>query len=395
MELTIVGAGASHAGGTADNMTGIILYMSGSSVILDTFADTSVIRAVVQASDAIGSIVGYEDLQDDGSGILKMLPLADQLVIYKDSSIFIGQYIGTVGQPFAFMPRRIQKEQGLFYRNTLWLAETPTEMFHVYAGRNSFYRFDLTNQQPMILPKFESCSNIFFSQATLDNTESIFASENGITHEIIFVMPSTNPIWYAERMLCWDYKQDTLSTSAVAISSAATVRKPITGLAAGAEEDWFLMGMPAGTVVLYGKTNIPQQAPDWAGGTDIFYRRDNNPYAAVKNAYESALWSGLGAFGNDFAEKDCRYFMTLWASQSPDTPVIVGVWGCQNANLAPTLIASKAFLTPITQNLLPLLARRFYYQSSIRIQGFDFKPARLAGSIWNVAPIDSRSLPRG
>src|SRR5262249_2784701 len=90
MNLTVAGAGASHAGGTADNLTGNIIFINGTSVILDSFAQTSVTSAPVQATDMIGSIVGQEDLQDDGSGILKMLALADQLVIYKDTSIFLG-----------------------------------------------------------------------------------------------------------------------------------------------------------------------------------------------------------------------------------------------------------------------------------------------------------------
>lgn len=393
--ITIVGAGASHAGGTVDNLAGNIIYIDGVNVILDSFAQTSVKFTTVQTTDSIGSIVGFEDLQDDGSGILKMLPMADQLVIYKDTSIFLAQYLGTATQPFAFGPRRIQKEQSLFYRNTLWLVETPTEMFHIYAGRNSFYRFDLTNQQPMIQPHFESCSNIFFSQATLANTEKIFAAENGITHEILFVFPITQPAVNAvDQMLCYDYKQDSISTSSALVTSAATVRKPITGLASGAEEDWCLLGTPTGTVLLYGLTNQPQAAPDWNGGEQIFFRRDANPYSATTYPYDSVLVSGLASFGNDYAEKDMRAFVVLMASQSPDISMTVNVYGTQNANLPVALVATKHFTNPQTRNLLPLLSRQFYFQSSITVTLNDL-PCRLVGTLWNVAGIDSRSLPRG
>lgn len=391
--LTIVGAGAPHAGGTSDNLTGNVLFSVGNTVIIDSFAQTSVTGALVQTTDSIGSIVGFEDLQDDGSAILKMLPLADQLVIYKDTSIFLGQYLGDPAQPFAFAPRRIQKEQGLYYRHALWLAETPTEMFHIYAGRNAFYRFDLTNQQPMILPKFESCSNIFYDQATLENTERIFAAENGITHEILFVWPVRGS-YYPEQILLWDYKWNTISTSSAVITAACTVRKPLTGRASGAEQDWFIMGTAHGAVLIYGKTNEPQGAPDWDNGSQIFFRRDAVPYSQTRNAYASQLKSGLGAFGNDYSEKDARAFLVLMASQSPNTPMTVEIYGAQNANLIPALIATKALGNPSTQNLVPLLSRRFYFQSSITVNGID-DPCRLVGTLWNVAPIDSRSLPRG
>jgi hypothetical protein len=58
------------------------------------------------------------------------------------------------------------------------------------------------------------------------------------------------------------------------------------------------------------------------------------------------------------------------------------------------LIATKALANPATQNLIPLLARRFYFQSTITVSGLD-NPCRLVGQIWNTAAIDSRSFSRG
>lgn len=396
-ELTVTGAGTPHAGGTSDNLAGNIINISGNSIVIDTFCETAVTSVPVEATSSIGSIVGFEDLQDDGSGILKMLPLADQLVIYKDTSIFIGTYLGTPTQPFAFSPRRIQKEQGLYYRNTLWLVETPTEMFQVYAGRNAFYRFDLTNQQPMILPKFEACSDIFFSRASLANTERIFASENGITHEIVFVWPMVGNPFYTttpDAMLCWDYKWNSLSTSSAVITAASTVRKPLTGPASGAEQDWFIMGTQHGAVLLYGLTNEPQPQPDWNNLPYIFFRREAVPHDPTRIGYDSVEKSGLVGFGNDYAEKDVRAFLTLMASQSPDTQFLVNIYRTQNANLPTTLVASRLFTNPNLQNLLPMMLRGFYFQSETIVSGMD-NPCRLVGSLWNAAPVDSRSLPRG
>lgn len=389
--ITIVGAGASHAGGTADNLTANILYVNGRNIILDTPALTTVIGAKVQATDIIGSIIGFEDLQDDGSGILKMLPLADQLVIYKDTTIFVAQYLGTPDQPFAFSPRRIQKEQSLFYRNTLILAETPNEIFHIYAGRNSFYRFDLTNQQPMILPHFESCSNIFYAQASLANTEHIFAADNGITHEILFAFPQTTP--GPDWGVIWDYKQDTISTTAVQITAMATIRKPLAGLSSGAEEDWCILGNGAGTVMLYGKTDLRQALPDWGNSNQIFFQRGSNPYSATRNPYPSVIAWGLGTFGNDPSEKDVRFLLPLFASQSPNTTTSLSLYKTQNANRPTTLVGTKVFANPETQNLMQVAARGFLFQAQLTVNGID-NPDRLVGLAWSVAPVDSRSASR-
>lgn len=387
MNVTVVGAGTPHAGGTSDNLTGNILYVNSTSVLLDSFAETAG-TFDVQATDMLGSIVGYEDLQDDGSAILKMLPLADQLVIYKDTCVFLAQYLGDVNQPFAFSPRRIQTEQSLFYRNTLWLVETPSEVFHIYAGRNSFYRLDLTNQQPMLLPHFESCSDLFYSQANLANTEKIFAAENGITHEILFVFPSI----LSDKMLRWDYKQDSIKTSTAVITAASTIRKPEAGLTSGAEEDWFIMGTADGVVVIYGKTDIPQSA--WGNESEIFYRRATNPYSATRSAYTSTLRRGLGGFGNDYLEKDLRSLVELFASQSPNTTITLRIYGAQNANGPYTLLGTKVLSNPQETNLLPIYARRFYFFTELEISGVD-NPCRMVGELWNIASVDSRSLPRG
>lgn len=398
MNVTVVGAGASHAGGTADNLTGNILFVNGDTLILDSFAETTIIGTPVEASDAIGSIVGYEDLQDDGSGIIKMLPLSNQLVIYKDTSIVVAQYFGLVDQPFGFQFLRIDKEQGLFYRNTVILAETQNESYHVYAGRNSFYRFDLTSQQPMIISKFEACSNLFFDVATLDNTERIFSFENGITHEIVFALGIAGQGGSAgpgdDQLLIWDFKQDTLATSSLRITAGATIRKPLTGLASGAEEDWCVMGTAEGVVLIYGRANIAQSIPDWNSGKQIYFRRQANPYSADKTGYESILKNGLGAYGNDVSEKDLRFLLMLLASQSPGSVLTLNLYGSQNSDGPSTFLGAKTFTDITVRNLMPVAARRFYFQTEVVIDGID-NPLRIVGIAHSVAPVDSRSLPRG
>lgn len=388
-KVTIVGAGTPHAGGTADNLLATIVNVAGLSVVLDVPALTAVANAVMESQDTELSIVGFENLQDDGSGIIKMLPLADILVIYKDTSIFLCKYLGDPAAPFGFTKRTIQKEESVFYRHTLIMAQTPNETFHIYAGRNAFYRFDLTSQQPLLLPRFELCSNTFFDQASLALTEQIFACDNGITHEIYFCFPSQG----AEKGLAWDVKQDSLSTLGMVLTAGATIRKPVAGLASGAEEDWMLFGTAVGSVVIYGRTNINQSLPDWQGGREIYYRRYANPYATAKEPYDSVMFYGKSAMGWDFFEKDLRTLVFLYASQSPGTQLIASIYGTTNANRPVTLIGTKTFTDPTIENAMQLMARKNLFQLSLTVSGID-NPMRLVGVIWDVAPVDSRSATR-
>lgn len=386
--LTVTGAGAAHAGGTADNLSGNVISISGRSVVLDTFAQTDVTGANVQDTAQIGSVVGQEDLQGDGSAVLKGLVLADQVVIYKATSIFLAQYLGTPAQPFAFVERQPNKGECLFYRHTLILAQTPNETFHLYAGQTGFYRFDLTNQQPMLLPHFESCSDVFFSQASLTNTESIFSCQNDITNEILIVFPSAS----AEKALIWDYKQDTISTTAVVITAGASIAKPIAGPLFQAET-WFIMGNNSSTVTIYGKTTLNQNMPGWGNSTQIFYQRGQFPYNATRIGYPSVMTWGLGNFGSNYLEKDLRAVVALLGSHSPDTPFSVSLYQTQNANRPITLLGTKSLPDPITQNLVPCAFRGIYFQASMTVTGID-NPFEYVGLDWDVAPVASRSITR-
>lgn len=385
--ITITGAGTPHAGGTADNLTANIINITGATIIVDKFAATAVTDAIIEATDAEGSIVGFEDLQDDGSGIVKMLPLADQLVIYKDTSVFLCQYLGIVDQPFGFTIRRIQKEQSCYYRNTLALVQTPEETFHVYAGRNDFYRFDLSTQQPKLLPKFEACSDVFFDNATLSRTEEIYAADNGVTHEIWWMFPSNG----ADKGLAYDTKRDSLAQLGFACTAAATIRKPIVGLASGAEQDWFIMGTDRGTVVVYGLTNEPQGLPDWNNKEAIWFRRFANPYSSTKTGYESLLVSGLASFGDDYREKDMRALVPLWSSHSPNTAITVTIGHAHNANAAVQTIGTRTVSDPLTA--IELGFRANYFQAEFSVNGMD-NDCQITGYVWDISLVDSRSATR-
>ena len=118
------------------------------------------------ASDAIGSIVGFFDIQDDGSGILRALPIRNVLVVYKETAIVLLRYTANTAQPFSEELIPIPEGSALYFRNVLSLVAAN---FHIYAGRENFWRFDLVNRIPQLMPEFQACEKkVFFDQASSD-----------------------------------------------------------------------------------------------------------------------------------------------------------------------------------------------------------------------------------
>lgn len=374
-EVILVGAGVD--GG---NLTASIIYVAGGKVVtLDTAAITG--GAVsLQRADVLGSIIGFEDLQDDSSGIIRMMELQGTLVIYKDTSIFLGNFTGSVERPFIFKLRKVPNGKTLYYRNTLVAVNSSV---HVYGGRNAFYKFDLTNQIPQEIELAELCSNIFFEQAKLENTNEIFAADNAITKEVFVVFPSTT----TDKLLAYDYLHSTFATSEIAITAAATVKRPEAGVSIGETEDWFVMATASGVVLLYGKSDEVVDA--WgAGVTEIGYRREANPFTATKSDYTSRLRPGLSNFGDALNEKSVSTYVLVLASSSPNGAVTIDFYGARNTAEGPTLLASDVMPSPETQNLVPLHFLRGYFQEEITITGQN-NLLRILQRIWVIQPVNT------
>lgn len=383
---SIIISGAGVAGG---NLTANIVFISslGKVLLLDAPASTTVASASVQRSDSVGSIVGFQDLQGDSSGILKGLMLGKTSAIYKDTAIFLATYTGIPATPFIWTDLEIPEGDSLFYRFTLACVKTNT---HIYAGRNAFYKFELSSQKPEIMPLFELCSNVFFSQATLENTNLIFAADSSPTKEIFFVFPSTSE----EKGLVYDYKQNTASTVGFTITAAATLKKPVAGIATGATEDWFVLGMSNGVALVYGKTDQNQNMPGWSNGKEIFYQRAQNPYATTQADYDSDLIYGMSPFGSSFNEKDVRSIVTLLASNTPvpSSSLRSRLLGCRNVDEVATLLADYTNANPDTTNLFPVFFRQNYFQLRLTVNGN--RAFRLVGNIWEFSGVASRSFIR-
>lgn len=342
-------------------------------------------QGYLEKADAIGSIIGYNDLDDDGSGILKMLTLQSTVIIYKDTSIFIGQYTGDATQPFQFQQIKIPHDQNLHYRNTLCNVGGMT---HMYAGKNAFYTFDLTNRMPRPVPLADIVQNLFYDYATIGQTESIFVCDNVITKEVYFVCPQNTQY----PVLAYDYRYSTFSTWDYPITAGNIIKTPV-GATAAETDDVFVMGNSAGTVLLYGLST--GDVPQWANASQIFYRRTNRPFTTnTSQGYTSTLRSGLGDFGDEFNEKHLSGWVLQLTSQQPKgASFTVNFYSARNQSMEMKLIATKRVNNAERRGLVPTHLLFHNLADEVVVTGYN-NPFMIHSRIMNVAGADSRSTTR-
>lgn len=437
-QVIILGAGVD--GG---NLTAHVQNVSGTSVILQETASTTAIDAIVEALTDSGAIasdgtVGSYDLQDDSSGIVKAARLKDALVVFKDTAIFIGVYSGRPGALFEFKRKVPDTSQSVYYRNTLIAAVKDESLY--YAGRNAFYAFDLVTQRPQEIPVLNLLSNLFFDQASVSDQNLIWAAENAITKEVWFVFPST----VDDKAICYDYFTNTCSTTGIEITAGLTIKKPIAGLASGPQEDWFIMGLPNGSVAQYGLTaakpipsgvitasqagnTVTASAPiftkdhinksvyfanrmtvnilDWISTTQVTVGGAAQTvasqkffiipevYARLNVGYKSILAGGLSPWGDQFREKDISSYVLTLSSFSPNCALLFEILGARNTAEGASLLGSKAIVAPIAANFVPMYFRQNYFQDRITIDGIN-NPCKLLSRTFGLAHIRSDSFIR-
>jgi hypothetical protein len=435
MEIRVVGAGASEG-----NLTANVISVSGIGTVLhlDAPAQTTVTEGAVQATDSVGAGAASEDLQGDGSGIIRMLPLrAETLVVYKDSQIFLGRYYGGDGETdpvFTFRQVAERTEKSLYYR---WTVIEVNELYHVYAGRNAFYKFDLTNQVPEEIPLAEAVSDLFFDHANLDDDDRIYAAFNALTSEVMWFLPSED----TDQSIVVDTISQTVSTSDEYLSAAASVKRPLSGIEL-INEDWFLFGTEDGQVLQYGlvtghdlksgaitatqagavvtasaaiftKEHIGRtiQYSDgtlvavtgWTSTTKVTVNVSQTKATGMTftvlpaiwhrdgEEYDSVLQGGLLDFGDPNSEKAFAGYVLLLAGQSPHTEVNVSFQGCRSPSEGASVLASTTITPPET--MVPLYLMQNYIQDKLTVSGHN-NPIRLVGRVFQVRGVNTMSFNR-
>lgn len=510
--MTISIPGANVNGGT---LTATVVYVSNAHnlVAIDTPAITSVTNVLIEASDAAASIVAFEDLVDDGSAIIKMLTLRQVLVIYRETSIFLGVLTGDTSTPFTF-DRPIRTENSLFHKNTL-IAITPVQggvPFHLFAGRSSFYKFDLITKSPAEVMELHLAKDVFFKDASgpryllgkewidytqLGNTPPLtfgvngdafqaylvrdddgsehvdrafaigtrewpypptvsirtiiaqrddmtFAAENPLTREVFFFFPGSG----ADMGLRYNYRDGTVSTTSMATTAAAMIRRPLNPSEQSQRlEEWFLLGTADGTLFRYGLVQADEvnsgsvkatkafstvtanasifepfhvgRSIKFSGGQlfaitawiselevtvvaagtsdDVTVAQSFTIIPAIYHrdgqGYDSVLASGIDAFGTSYKEKQMdAYALILGSNTAKNSLIQVSIVGGVNPSESHVL-GTKTITLPKTQNLVPVAFLENYFGDQITVSGIN-NPVEVAARILSIAGVDSASFVR-
>lgn len=377
--VTLSWAAATLLGGAAPGTPNILMV---ADAALTTVEDVLIAR-----SDTAGSLSGYDDLINDGSAILKGLKLDGVLIIYRDTGTQVATFTGNTVQPFDFSALRASGDAGLYYRNTLASVTWNERTFHVFAGRNAIYRYDMATRTPVVLGLFTVAKDLFFDHARIGDDDDVYSSVNSITHEVFFWLPDSVADTVLDRAIAFDYEHNTLGTTADGMVASATVKRPNVGQGEISQtEDWFVMagGLHGGELFLYGRTDQPNL--QWGGATGIWNR--------CGEAYDSLLRSGLSNFGDRMNEKEVSEYVLFLASVTPEAQVRVKLYGAQNPVEAPALLGNVLLETPkMWQNLIPTHFKRFHFADEIIVSGMD-NPCTIAARTWNVSGVRSQSFSR-
>jgi hypothetical protein len=328
---------------------------------------------------SVGSTAGYEDLQDDGSAILKIAKLQGRVILYKDTNIFVGRYTGVSDRPFEFERIVASHGRSIYFRHTLVSLNNTV---HFYAGRNRFYQFDLTTRTPSPVESADYISDLFYDYANIADSEQIYAADNHLTQEVWITCPAS-----PAKTLAYDHVYKTFSTIDFAFTAAAPVKDPSAPLVRETS-NWFVMGTSNGVVLQYGLSDKPNQT--WGNQKSIWYRRGSRPYSSAKSSYQSVLSSGLIHFGDAYNEKRINAYNLQFSSHQVDGPIAdVYFFTALNQDSNEALLGTSRISNDGSKGLIPLHTIANYIRDEVRVR--IQKPIRIHQRTWDFGQIASKS----
>jgi hypothetical protein len=293
-------------------------------------------------------------------------------------------YTGNVDAPFAVRNRyggsssasNAGGSKTPYFRFTLVRVSTNGQEYHAYAGRNSFYRFDLVRQVPTEMPEFEDVENVFFN-SDLSDVNLVYAVDNPITKQVFFQFPSSSP----DQGLCYDYLFRTFGTTQANYTAMSAIRKITGTFEDESTHDWFICAN-AGKVLLFGKTDQPE---DQWGGRDAIYNRNGSDYLST---IKSALWGGR--MNETFLTE---YVLELDSDIDPSvSQLLVNLYGYKNPASVPELLHTEVIEIPTEENMISTHFERHFFQDEIIASGNS--PCRITARIVNVGGMESHSHAR-
>lgn len=378
-EVIVNGAGA--AGG---NLQTTITNIVGTAVTLADAAGTTVSGEDVYKATALSSIVGYDDIEDDGSAIVLQIPLKTQLMVFKASGhIWQSYYTGDVDTPFA--KDRVTKKAGVaprFPRAVVNVVNDDNEEYLLFPGAKHFYRYDLGSQAPQQDSLFEGAEKeLFFSRISGLGPYDVWAADNTCTDEVFFAYRwDAYEIGYygASRAIAVKYARGAESISEVsgfAFTCAASVQKPLANDTCDEVESWFLMGDGDGKVTLYGETNL-----------GVTTRR------RYGELFEASLGCGLFSPARNTNGTYLRRFSLDPASPAASAAIEVTLYGARMPSDTPVALVTKTLSNPRFPGSMGCFYRKPLYKYRLVSETAD--ELRIAGFEWLFGAADTQAIDR-
>lgn len=320
---------------------------------------------VVRFAD-IGSLVGFYDLQGDGSPIIGAEPLQGRLIIYKDGSLFIGTYIAIAGSPFSFNEKYIGYNAPLFGDAIISL----NGQYHLFPGYgNRFYVFDGITY-PQIHTPTDDARNLFFEG--INNATPVWAIDNPLTKELWFCQPGL--------VFAFDYLKNTVSEIDAEIDAAVFCQRP------SSFDKWMVLGA-GGNAYTYGLSQGLVPIVTWL--------RDGQP--AVPVLQSGLITGGSSATGAGWTdEKLLIEYTPILSSPSPDMEMTVQIATTYNpsGDLSNQMTPPADLPDPAGNNYLPAAFQAIYFQDTITVTDARDMDFRLSGRILRFQDINGGSVTR-
>ena len=298
-----------------DPATGVGLAQGTYSAVLRPYAEQ--VHAPAQ----------FREFAQDGSRILKMVELADNLVVYRDSGFF---FLSKSNSSLSFVvDPRYKGGRTADFRHTIINIDGDR---HLFMGNSGIYSINRSSTEPRPIANFE-LGPPFWQNVPPEFAEYVYTVDNPVTREIFI----NCPIGYlADGSLEWgviayDYVNETLSTIDASFTACASIRKPRHNRI-GPEQSWFVMG--AHQADIGGKEFVGTQFREDPKYGGVIVRYGYGPpevgsseprriYNRIGEGYISRIKSGLIDFGDSFSDKEVRSYVLELSSKYGVAPIRV------------------------------------------------------------------------
>ena len=335
-----------------------------------------------------------QEFVQDGSRILKMKPLSDKLVVYRDTGFYFITQANSNINPFAIDPRYQGGRVPDFRHTIIELGGNQ----HLFMGNSGVYLINRSSVEPKPMEIFE-LGPPFLHTVPPELSEFVYAVDNPLTREIFINCPlgykvdgagnyvnelgeKTNIPVLDWGVIAYDYINQTLSQIDQSFTACATIRKPKYNRI-GPEELWFIMGVHQSWDAASSYVGSDYREDENYGGSICRYgygppvRGTTQPYRIYNRigyGYSSRIKSGLIDFGDSFSDKEVRSYVLELSSKYGVTPIKVKIstnTAPQGTEIVETLNDGNNYVIlndVVDSNMIPLYVRAPYMRDQIIVE---------------------------